>query len=216
MIGGYWETRFKNEGEMWKFYPADSAIKALELFKKENINEILIPGFGYGRNAKLFLDNGFKVTGIEISESAIELARTNDIKCIIHSGSVTSMPFDNIQYEGIFCYALIHLLNKDERNAFLISCYNQLKPGGLMVFIVATKESGLYGIGKILSKDRFEISKGLKVFFYDTDSVKNEFMRFGLIECTDIEEPVKFMEGEEPIRLKYVICRKKRIIEFPL
>ena len=85
-----------------------------------------------------------------------------------------------------------------------------------MVFTVATKESGLYGIGKILSKDRFEISKGLKVFFYDTDSVKNEFTRFGLIDCTDIEEPVKFMEGEEPIRLKYVICRKKRIIDFPL
>jgi len=204
----YWETRYKNEGAMWKYFPADSAINALELFKNENINEILIPGFGYGRNANFFIENGLKVTGIEIAESAIELARSNGIVCTIHNGSVTSMPFDNIQYDGIFCYALIHLLNKTERFAFLRSCYNQLKYGGLMVFTVATKESGLYGIGKVLSKDRFEIANGLKVFFYDSDSVKREFNGFGLIECRDIEEPVKFMEGEEPVRLKYVICRK--------
>lgn len=208
MMVDYWETRFKNEGAMWKDHPADSAINALELFKKENINEILIPGFGYGRNAKIFIDNGFKVTGIEIAESAIDLARSDGIDCTVYNASVTSMPFDNIQYGGIFCYALIHLLNKTERLAFLRSCYNQLKPGGLMVFTVAPKESGLYGMGKILSKDRFEIAKGLKVFFYDSESVKREFARFGLIECKDIEEPVKFMEREEPVRLKFVICRK--------
>jgi SAM-dependent methyltransferase len=193
---------------MWKYYPADAAVAALELFRKENLNKILIPGFGYGRNAKLFIDNGFKVTGIEIAESAIDLARSKGIECLIHYGSVTSMPFDTIQYDGIFCYALIHLLNKTERSVFLRSCYNQLKSGGLMVFTAATKESGLYGMGKILSKDRFEIAKGLKVFFYDADSVKKEFTGFGLIECSDIEEPVKFMEGEEPVKLKLVICRK--------
>ena len=81
---GYWESRFKNEGAMWKFEPSDSAIYTLELFKNEQINDILIPGFGYGRNAKLFVDNGFKVSGIEISASAIELARINGIKCKIH------------------------------------------------------------------------------------------------------------------------------------
>jgi hypothetical protein len=49
----------------------------------------------------------------------------------------------------------------------------------------------------------------LKVFFYDTNSVTSEFKTFGLVECTDIEEPVKFMEGEKPVRLKLVVCRKK-------
>jgi SAM-dependent methyltransferase len=209
MMCDYWEKRFKNEGAMWNYYPADSAIKTIELFKKENINEILIPGFGYGRNAKVFIDNGFKVTGIELAGSAIELARLIDIECVVHNASVTSMPFDDIQYEGIFCYALIHLLNKSERYAFLRSCYNQLKSGGLMIFTVTTKESGLYGMGKILSKDRFEIAKGLKVFFYDTVSVTKEFSNFGLISSEDIDEPVRFMEGEQPVKLKLVICRKK-------
>ena len=205
----YWESRFKNEGVMWKSEPADSAICALELFKKENINKILIPGFGYGRNGKIFIDNGFNVTGIEISESAINLARESGIECIIHHGSVTSMPFDTAQYEGIFCYALIHLLNQNERHIFLKSCYCQLKRGGVMIFTTTSKKTGLYGHGRKISKDRYEIAKGLKAYFYDTDSILKEFSDFGLVECIDIEEPVKFMTGEEPVKLKYVICRKK-------
>jgi cyclopropane fatty-acyl-phospholipid synthase-like methyltransferase len=204
----YWESRFKYEGAMWKFEPSDSALNALGLFKYEKINQILIPGFGYGRNARLFIDNGFKVTGIEISPSAIDLARANGIECGIHHGSVTSMPFDNEQYEGIFCYALIHLLNKRERRNFLMSCYKQLIYNGLMIFIVASKQTSSYKSGKYLSKDRYEISKGIKVFFYDSDSVLDEFSDFGLIECKDIEEPVKFIEGEKPVNLKFVVCKK--------
>ncbi|MGC1392391.1 MAG: class I SAM-dependent methyltransferase [Bacteroidales bacterium] len=204
----YWESRFKNEGAMWKFEPAGSAIIALELFKSEKINRILIPGFGYGRNAKLFLDNGFRVTGIEISKSAIELARSDGLECTIHNGSVTSMPFDNEIYDGIFCYALIHLLNKPERKKLLASCHNQLIKNGLMLFTVASKENSLFGTGRYLSTDRYEISKGLRVYFYDYFSVLNEFSDLAMIECKDIEEPVKFMEGVEPVKLKLVICRK--------
>lgn len=209
MIIEYWESRFKNEGAMWKFEPSDSAIIAQELFKSNNINNILIPGIGYGRNAKLFYDNGFKVTGIEISKSAIYLAKASGLNCKIHYGSVTAMPFDNEQYDGIFCYALIHVLNKNERQIFLKSCYNQLKKGGLMIFVVASKQTSMYGTGRYISKDRYEITKGLKVYFYDSESVFNEFSAFGMIEYKDIEEPIKFMEGQEPVKLKFVICKKK-------
>lgn len=204
----YWESRFKKEGAMWKFEPSDSALSALHIFKFEKISKILIPGFGYGRNAKLFIDNGFEVTGIEIAGSAIDIASANGIECKIHHGSVNSMPFDREKYDGIFCYALIHLLNKRERLAFLMSCFNQLNSGGLMVFTIASKLTGLYGTGKYISRDRYEISKGLKAYFYDSDSVMKEFSRFGMIDCIDIEEPVKFMEGEEPVKLKFVICKK--------
>jgi len=205
----YWESRFKNEGAMWKSEPSDSAICTLEYFKKENITKILIPGFGYGRNGRIFIENGFNVTGIEISGSAIDIARESGIECVIHHGSVTSMPFDNEQYEGIFCYALIHLLNKNERQLFLKSCFDQLKRGGVMIFTTTSKNTGLYGHGRKISNDRFEIVKGLKAYFYDADSIIKEFSDFGLVEYIDIEEPVKFMTGEEPVRLKYVICRKQ-------
>jgi hypothetical protein len=207
----YWESRFKNEGAMWKFEPSDSALLALEIFKKNHFNKILIPGAGYGRNAKLFHDSGFDVTGIEISKSAISLAKANGLNFKIHRGSVTSMPFDHEIYDGIFCYALIHLLNKTQRRVFLKSCYRQLCLGGLMILVVASDQMSLCGSGRLLSKNRYEISKGLKVFFYDSDSIFNEFSAFGMTECKDIDEPVKFMEGQEPVKMKFVICKKDSI-----
>jgi SAM-dependent methyltransferase len=205
----YWETKFKNGGLMWDFLPSDSAIRTLDIFKSNKLNQILIPGFGYGRNARVFIENGFDVTGIEISKSAIELARANGINCIIHHGSVTSMPFDDKRYDGIFCYALIHVLNKKERQAFLKSCLNQLKDNGLMIFVVASTQSSMFGMGKKLSKNRFKISNGLNVYFYDNVSISKEFSKYGLIDYEEIEEPIKFMTDQPPIKLISVTCKKQ-------
>ena len=71
----FWETSFRDKQEMWGWEPADSAVETVELFKKHGLNKIITPWFGYGRNAKVFIDNGFKVTGIEISETAIGIAK---------------------------------------------------------------------------------------------------------------------------------------------
>jgi SAM-dependent methyltransferase len=205
----YWESKFKTEGPMWDFLPADSAMEAVKIFEANNLKNILLPGFGYGRNGKLFIEKGFNVTGIEISESAIEIARANNINCTIHSGSVTEMPFDNKIYDGIYCYALIHLLNKKERGVFLDSCYKQLRIGGLLIFVVATINTSMFGTGKKLSKNRFKISNGLDVFFYDSSSVVKEFSPCGLIDYKEIEEPIKFMTNQPPIKLMFVTCKKQ-------
>jgi SAM-dependent methyltransferase len=205
----YWETKFKDGGLMWGFFPSNSAIRTLAIFKSNKLNQILIPGFGYGRNARIFIENGFDVTGIEISKSAIELARANGINCIIHHGSVTSMPFDNKRYDGIFCYALIHVLNKNERQAFLKSCLNQLKDNGLMIFVVVSTRTSIFGMGKKLSESRYKISNGLNVYFYDNLSISKEFSQYGLIDFEEIEEPIKFMEDQPPIKLIYVTCKKQ-------
>jgi len=204
----YWESKYSEEGVMWKFEPSDSAELALELFKTNGITNILIPGCGYGRNAKLFCDAGFKVTGIEISKSAIELAKSYGINCTFHHGSVNSMPFDDQKFGGIFCYALLHLLNKPQRKRLIRACYNQLESQGLMVFTMASKKMPYYGTGKRLSKDRFRIMKGINAYFYDTDSARKEFAGYGVVECKEVEEPIKFMTGQDPLTLILVICRK--------
>jgi SAM-dependent methyltransferase len=204
----YWESRFKDEGIMWKFEPADSTYSALKMFQSAGFCKILIPGMGYGRNAKVFHDNGFEVTGIEISQSAIHLAKENGLTFKMHCGSVTQMPFDNELYDGIFCYALVHLLNKAAREQFLKNCYSQLKPGGIMIFTVASVDMSLFGSGKRLSENRFRIAKGLEVYFYDNAAIEKEFLKVGLTEYHDITEPVKFMENQEPVLMKFVVCRK--------
>lgn len=205
----YWESSYKEMQTLWGFEPSESAILSKDFFLDSKANEILIPGIGYGRNARIFCDYGFNVTGIEVSETAINLARSkNGLDIKIHNGSVTNMPFDNKIYDGIFCYALIHLLNLRERRKFIKDCFNQLKPNGHMVFTVVSKESPMYGNGKQLSKDRFETVKGLRVYFYDRYAVKKEFGKYGLVEFSDIDEPIRHMEDEPPLKCILVKCKR--------
>lgn len=204
----FWEEMFQKIGLLWSFEPADSAIFARDLFTENRFHKILIPGTGYGRNARLFVESGFEVTGIEISETAIRLARDNTLEFPIYHGSVTQMPFDDSVYDGIYCYALIHLLNQKERRQFLNNCYNQLREGGIMVFVSVSKNHKMFGQGKLISKERFRIQNGLDVFFYNSVSVEREFGKFGLVKCREIEEPVKYMSNEDPMRFWMVVCRK--------
>jgi len=189
----FWENNFVDKQEMWGLEPSKSALLIKDFFVENSVKHILIPGIGYGRNAQVFRENGIEVTGIEISKTAIGLAAKHygsDLK--IYHGSVTDMPFDTKKYDGIFCYALIHLLDNNERKKLIQDCYNQLSDNGYMVFTAITKNAHTYGKGKFINKDRYEIFDGVQMFFYDKESVHEEFGKFGLVEITELEENFPF------------------------
>ncbi|MES2726319.1 MAG: class I SAM-dependent methyltransferase [Bacteroidota bacterium] len=189
----FWEEAFKDKQEMWGLNPAKSTVITKDFFVEQKVKSVLIPGIGYGRNAQIFRDNGMTVTGIEISETAIELGKKhfgNEMK--IYHGSVTEMPFDNNLYDGIFCYGLIYLLDKSERTKLIQDCYNQLTENGFMVFTAITKQAVTYGQGTTIDKDRFEMFGGVKIFFYDRETIEKEFGQFGLFEITEVTENYPF------------------------
>ncbi|HTO16791.1 MAG TPA: class I SAM-dependent methyltransferase [Edaphocola sp.] len=102
-----------------------------DFYRKQNVKNVLIPGIGYGRNAQIFKDSGMTLSGIEISQAAINLAQKHFGKSLhIYHGSLTEMPFEKKLYDGIYCYALLHFLNKEERGKFIQDCLNQLKENG--------------------------------------------------------------------------------------
>jgi cyclopropane fatty-acyl-phospholipid synthase-like methyltransferase len=199
----FWEEAFKDKQEMWGLETAKSTVLTKDFFVEQQIKNVLIPGIGYGRNAQIFMDNGMTVTGIEISQTAIDLARKhfgNDLT--IYHGTVTEMPFDDKLYDGIFCYGLIYLLDKKERKKLIHECFNQLTENGFMIFTTITKTAQTYGQGTPISKDRFEMFGGVKIFFYDKETIDEEFGDAGLFDVTEVIENYPF----------YLIkCRKNRI-----
>ncbi|MED2186707.1 class I SAM-dependent methyltransferase [Bacillus wiedmannii] len=206
----FWESSFIEKQTMWGFEPTESALLTKDFFVENNVKDILVPGIGYGRNAKVFIENSINVTGIEISKTAIDLARENGLEAVrMYHGSVNEMPFDNKLYGGIFSHALLHLLNGEERENFIKDCYNQLKPGGYLVFTTVSKKAPMYGKGKQLDKDYYEVMEGVKMFFYDSESVKNDFNKYGLVQVSEIDEPNKIMENKPSINFLMIKCKKE-------
>ncbi len=186
----FWETAFTKMQLGWGLEPTRSACLARDYCARAGLENVLIPGIGYGRNAKPFLERGMSVTGIEISETAIALARSElGLRIPIHHGSVTEMPFDDERFDCVFCYGLIYLLDAGARGKLIRDCRRQLSPGGYMIFTVISKKAPMYGQGPRLGEDWYERLPGLPMYFYDTESVTREFGPNGLVELSDIDEP---------------------------
>lgn len=189
--GEIWERVFAEKQTMWGSQPTLSALFARDLFVRQGVRDVLIPGVGYGRNAMPFLEQGMAVTGIEISETAISLARSHlGLQIEIHHGSVAEMPFDGRHYDGIFCYGLIYLLDAEGRAKLIRNCWEQLASGGSMIFTVISKEAPMYGQGPRLGDDWYEIHPGMRMYFYDGAAVEREFGDYGLVEQSRIDEPL--------------------------
>ena len=202
----FWEENFKTKQKMWGESPAPAAAIICEYFKERQVESVLIPGIGYGRNAVPFLGADMKVTGIEISETAIAIAKQEmKIEGDIHHGSVTEMPFDNEKYDGIFCYAVIHLLAEDERKKLIADCYRQLTDAGTMVFVAVSTKAPSYKKGTEISKNRFAQHNGAEIYFYDENAIREEFSDYGLIEIREVTEKT----GANEMKFLMAICTKK-------
>jgi SAM-dependent methyltransferase len=202
----FWEDAFQEKKMMWGEQPIALAVETAVLFKQLGFRKILIPGFGYGRNARPFHEQGLEVSGIEISDTAIQLAHEllgPEIR--VFHGSVGDMPFDGTIYDGIFCHALIHLLDSDQRRKLIADCSRQLREGGLMIFTAITKGASTYGVGEKLSTDRYRTKDGVNLYFYDQDSIQAEFGGFGLIEAVEIDEAGN---GKPATRFWKIVCKK--------
>ncbi|WP_228384049.1 class I SAM-dependent methyltransferase [Chryseobacterium sp. JM1] len=205
----FWDSAFIRNQHMWGYAPAASAVYAKDFLVRQGVENVLIPGIGYGRNAGIFIENGIEVTGIEISKTAIDLAQEYyGGELTVKQGSVTEMPFDSRTYQSVFCYGLLHLLTPWQREKLIKDCYNQLQDGGWMIFSVVSKTSPNYGRGRQIGDDTFEVGDGGQIFFYDERSVQKEFEQSGLMDFFEIGEQINIGSQKPDFIFFLVTCRK--------
>lgn len=208
----FWENAFQEKQAMWGQGPAQCAVEIAQVFADQACQKILIPGYGYGRNATPFLQKGMTITGIEISETAIAMAKGQlgpDI--LVHHGSVSGMPFDQEQYDGIFCYALIHLLDTPARAKLIADCYRQLKPGGQMVFVAISTQTPNFGEGVLIEENTYRTRHGITLYHYDEKGILSAFGNYGLRHQKIIQEPANSAPGKPYQIFWQITCMKTRI-----
>jgi len=206
----YWDKRFLDGGKIWGVKPSKTAIYALELFKENNFNKILVPGAGYGRNTKLFTDSNLEVVGIEVSESAINLAKRFNPKTRFYQGSVLDMPFDDENYDGIYSCNVLHLFLRDDRILFLKKCYKQLRTKGFVFFVVFSDKESSFGRGKRVEENTYESKPWRPVHYFSEIDLIEHFKNYSVIETGIIEDTENHGElGPHTHVLRYIFAKKK-------
>lgn len=102
---------------------------------------ILDAGCGFGRDTKVFIDRGFKVIGIDLSEKLLEIAKINIPQAKFIKMDLRILDFPDNYFDAIWCNAaLLHLSIEDIKKA-LDEFYRVLKHGGKL-FVSFKKGEG--------------------------------------------------------------------------
>ena len=206
----YWQEMLVSNPDMFGSEPSEPARITAELFKKEDINRILELGGGQGRDTLFFAGNGFQITVLDYSESAVK-SIDDKARMLGLSGYITTLrhdareplPFDDETMDGCFSHMLYCMaLTTSELDLLSREVRRVLRPNGLHIYTVRQTKDPHYGKGIHRGEDMYEYG-GFIVHFFSREKVNRLAKGY---EIVGIDE---FEEGELPRKLFRVTLRKK-------
>jgi ubiquinone/menaquinone biosynthesis C-methylase UbiE len=100
--------------------------------------KVLDAGCGAGIPVAQILSERFMVTGVDFSESQIELARKNVPNASFICQDMTRLYFTDGTFDAICSYYAIIHIPRQEHQSLLINFHRMLKPDGLGLFCLGT------------------------------------------------------------------------------
>jgi 2-polyprenyl-3-methyl-5-hydroxy-6-metoxy-1,4-benzoquinol methylase len=132
---------------------------------------ILDLGCADGRDAKIFSERGYNVTGIDLSTKLLEIARVKAPLAQFKQMDMRNLDFSSESFDGIWAVASFLHLPRGDISTVLKKCYEVLKPNGIIY--VGVKQ----GIGEKFEPDLRYNPKALKFYTYFQESELTKAMQ---------------------------------------
>ena len=205
----HWENNFSSKPEMFGVSPSNPASYTLEIFKKNNVKNMIELGAGQGRDSLLFAKNDIHVHALDyspsginkISEKVSEFELQNKVNAQLFDVR-ERLPFKDQSIDGCYSHMLYCMaLTFEEIENLNNEVQRVLKQGGLNVFTVRNTEDGDYQNGIHRGEDLYE-SNGFIVHFFSKEKIKKLLRGLELLDIST------FDEGSFPRRLYRATMRK--------
>ncbi|TAM79623.1 MAG: class I SAM-dependent methyltransferase [Acidobacteria bacterium] len=207
----HWEKTFSEKPEMFGGKPSEPAMTAGGLFKREGKTSLLELGGGQGRDTLFFASEGFHVTVLDYSQTAVEtitakaraIALTDRIMALRHDVR-QPLPFGDNAFDCCYSHMLFCMaLTTAELDGLSQEIRRVLRPGGLNVYTVRHTKDPHYGTGIHRGEDMYEVG-GFIVHFFSVEKMRQ------LARGYDIVSIDEFEEGGLPRKLYRVTLHKER------
>lgn len=207
----HWEKSLVERPEMFGAEPSDPARKAMELFQREAVRNILELGGGQGRDTIFFAQSGLQVAVLDYAESGVkEIARKAEalglskVIAALRHDVRDPLPFADASFDACYSHMLFCMaLTTAELERLAREVSRVLKPGGINVYTVRHTGDPQYGTGTAMGDDIFEGSGGFAVHFFNRETVQRLATGFDILSIDE------FDEGALPRKLFRVTLRKK-------
>lgn len=175
------------------------ALWTADLLDVQTNDDVLEIGFGNGANIKLLLQRAARgtVTGVEISETAIEMASKKNAKAIsegkviLHLAPGSALPFKDGVFDKACTVATAYVI--EDPGAVFKEMYRVLKPNGRAAVTFPVRENFM----------RFKPVKTEGFYLHKLADLETAFRTAGFVNCkTERNDEVRFgahcMLGEKP------------------
>ncbi|MEI7578409.1 MAG: class I SAM-dependent methyltransferase [bacterium] len=144
---------------------------------------ILDAGCGFGRDSKVFTENGFQVTGIDLSENMITAARKYAPKALFEIADLNALSFKPNSFNAIWAMSSLVHLDFDQVAKVIQDFYTLLKKNGILFICVKN------GQGKKVVRTAEFRNLPLTFYYYSKEQIlaladKNNFQ---LIKYTNAQ-----------------------------
>jgi SAM-dependent methyltransferase len=121
-------------------------------FDRSQGKAVLDVGCGAGVDLARFARAGARVTGVDIAQSAIDLARANfaqqGLSGEFRVADGECLPFDDNSFDIVFAHGVVQYTADPQR--LVNECHRVLKPGGQAIFQVYNRVSWLNALSKVM------------------------------------------------------------------
>jgi SAM-dependent methyltransferase len=94
---------------------------------------VLDAGCGPGRVTGHLARRGLEVSGLDVSQAMIDIARTNEPDVRFSAGSITELPIETNSLAGLMCWYVLHHVPDGDVTGVLTEFARTLAPGGQLL-----------------------------------------------------------------------------------
>jgi cyclopropane fatty-acyl-phospholipid synthase-like methyltransferase len=191
-----WESKWKKLANYLS--ETEFAKKSFSFIKDKNFNSLLDLGCGDGKDTLFFAKNGFKVTAIDFSKTAIDhlkgrinQEKIEDITPLIMN--LEELDF-NKKFDVIYANLTLQYFNDEITTKIFNDLHNLLNKGGFLFVKCKSSEDLLYGQGEKLEEDYFLLNDEKRHFFSE-NYLKEKLSQFKILRIRKTSSNHSVIDG---------------------
>ncbi|MFQ5645649.1 MAG: class I SAM-dependent methyltransferase [bacterium] len=177
MSRDFWNERYRRYELEWGLEPNKTCLVAAEILPPGA--EILDLSCGYGRDSLYLSRRGYQLTGLDLSQVAIEratdLAARENLLINFIRADFGEWDAQGKSFDAVLVFNLLQMFDQPARQAFIDKMTALLKSGGLLILAAFSTEDPDYGRGTMVEDDTFKNEQGRLRHFYDRREMEEAF-----------------------------------------
>lgn len=190
-IQDYWDDNWANKYTEDGKLPSNFVVEVVKFIKALKIKNVLDLGAGKGRDTAYFASAGYEVTALDISESALEYIKEQNLCIQTVCANIADYTLPKKSYDLVFANLSLHYFDDTKTQDIFKKIEKSLTKNGLFCLACKSTDDFEYGKGVEIAENVFEY--GHIRHFFSIEYTDKILQKCGfevlMLEKHDITEP---------------------------